>query len=351
MLRAPAVSSTHARRPTIAPLALLLTALALSAGCQREAADNSAPAGAGTEPRALATDQAPVETVDTALAEARAALREGRLVAPEGDNAIEAYLRALDIDPKSVAARQALLELIPPASSAVEASIASGDLALASYQLELLKRMEVSELRLAPLRNALGAARTRQEAALRAELAASLPADPPRPAAREDDARAVPATEPVAPATRTASATEATPSGVRALAPTGPTEDVATSEPPMVAQPSPASEAPSPGIESSPPASAPPAIGQVEEPVQIVDVRPTYPAQAMRRRIEGKVELEFVITADGEVTDVRVLHAEPENVFEREAIRAAQRWRFQPRRVDGVAVVGKGRKTLTFRLN
>ena len=56
------------------------------------------------------------------------------------------------------------------------------------------------------------------------------------------------------------------------------------------------------------------------------DVRPEYPRYALQRGIQGHVKLAFTITRAGKVENVRVLEAEPANVFEREARRAAVRW-------------------------
>jgi periplasmic protein TonB len=56
---------------------------------------------------------------------------------------------------------------------------------------------------------------------------------------------------------------------------------------------------------------------------------PTYPPRAERRGIEGWVHLSFVIQPDGSVDDVKVMAAEPERVFDREAVAAIKMWRFE----------------------
>ena len=55
-------------------------------------------------------------------------------------------------------------------------------------------------------------------------------------------------------------------------------------------------------------------------------------------------------TADGRVDNLRVTEAEPPGVFDREARRAASRWRFSPRRENGQPVPREATKTLYFRL-
>ncbi|MEE2000392.1 energy transducer TonB [Alkalimonas sp. MEB108] len=67
----------------------------------------------------------------------------------------------------------------------------------------------------------------------------------------------------------------------------------------------------------------------------IVRIEPRYPVQAARDGLQGWVRLSFSIMEDGSVDNVEVLEAEPRRVFDREAIRALRRWRYQPRIVDG----------------
>lgn len=90
--------------------------------------------------------------------------------------------------------------------------------------------------------------------------------------------------------------------------------------------------------------------GPESEVMPLNDVSPQYPRYALQRGIEGHVKLAFTITRAGAVENVRVLEASPKNVFEREARRAAVRWRFAPRTEGGLAVAREAVKTLYFRL-
>lgn len=112
-------------------------------------------------------------------------------------------------------------------------------------------------------------------------------------------------------------------------------------------------QAPAPAAPSAPAAatdSAPSAANDDSEVIPLNQVLPIYPDSARRRGIEGYVKLAFTITADGKVENVRVIEASPENVFNREARRAAVRWRFAPRREGGQLVEREAVKTLQFRL-
>ncbi|AHL74194.1 energy transducer TonB [Stutzerimonas stutzeri] len=108
---------------------------------------------------------------------------------------------------------------------------------------------------------------------------------------------------------------------------------------------------------AAPPAPAAPSAaetagqsGPEQEVMPLNDVRPEYPYRARQRGIEGHIKLAFTITAAGKVENIRVLDASPPNVFDREARRAAARWRFAPRTENGSAVSREAVKTLHFRL-
>jgi protein TonB len=87
----------------------------------------------------------------------------------------------------------------------------------------------------------------------------------------------------------------------------------------------------------------------VKAPSILKEVKPKYTASAMRREVEGNVELEAVILADGTVGDVTVKRSlDPE--LDEEAVKAAKQWRFRPGTKDGEPVAVEVFIELTFRL-
>ena len=78
---------------------------------------------------------------------------------------------------------------------------------------------------------------------------------------------------------------------------------------------------------------------------------PEYPAQAVRKRVEGWVEIEFTVGTNGKVKDASVLRAQPSRVFDREALRAIERWTFKPRMENGKAVESRLKRRMEFKLN
>lgn len=74
------------------------------------------------------------------------------------------------------------------------------------------------------------------------------------------------------------------------------------------------------------------------EMLPLVNIQPTYPTRAAQRGIEGWAQVSFTVTETGGVRDVSVVDAEPPGMFDQASIRAAERFRFQPRVVNGQPV-------------
>lgn len=81
-------------------------------------------------------------------------------------------------------------------------------------------------------------------------------------------------------------------------------------------------------------------LAESRGPAHIRRAAPRYPKDAKRQRIEGTVYLEYDINKRGKTTNIRVLEAVPEGVFERAAIAAVRRWEYKP-------AVEAGRKVAT----
>lgn len=62
----------------------------------------------------------------------------------------------------------------------------------------------------------------------------------------------------------------------------------------------------------------------------LVDAAPAYPPLARGRGMEGEVLLGFTIDPNGRVVDPHVVSADPPGTFERAALAAAAKWRFEP---------------------
>lgn len=76
----------------------------------------------------------------------------------------------------------------------------------------------------------------------------------------------------------------------------------------------------------------------------LVAIAPQYPTRAAQRGIEGWCLVSFTVDGLGNVVEdsVEVVDAEPASIFDRSSVRAATRFKFQPRVVDGQGVEVSG---------
>ncbi|MEM1152859.1 MAG: energy transducer TonB [Pseudomonadota bacterium] len=81
--------------------------------------------------------------------------------------------------------------------------------------------------------------------------------------------------------------------------------------------------------------------------VPIFRVAPDYPVSAIRRGIQGYVDLLFDINASGKTENIRVIASEPSGIFDRAALRALAKWKYKVPEVDGAAV---GQRDMTTRI-
>ncbi len=80
-------------------------------------------------------------------------------------------------------------------------------------------------------------------------------------------------------------------------------------------------------------------------------VDPEYPERALTQKITGSVTLEFTVNTKGEPEDVHVVSAEPAGTFDRAAIAAVRRWRYEPLVIDGAPQEVTTRTTVRFTLS
>jgi protein TonB len=76
--------------------------------------------------------------------------------------------------------------------------------------------------------------------------------------------------------------------------------------------------------------------GDIREPRIIKLVKPEYPPEAIRARVEGVVVLEATINEKGDVVDVKVVSGSPMLISA--AVKALQEWKYEPTFINGRAV-------------
>jgi len=95
-------------------------------------------------------------------------------------------------------------------------------------------------------------------------------------------------------------------------------------------------------------AAAPP---DTQEPRLIQHVAADYPPEAARKGVEGSVDVSFTISPQGKVSEVIVTSAVPSDIFNRAAIAAVRRWKYEPKTVNGVPVEAHQQLRLQFKLD
>ena len=315
------------RAGAIALAAMLLAACDAAPGPAVDASV-AAPRTAAIEGRPAAAD------VDALRERARQAMQASRLFAPAGDNALEHYLALRAQAPGDASVDAALVDLQPQLVIAIEQAIANGADPESRRLLALLARMDAQAPALPRLRATVANAETvarqrelavdaeardkaqRAEADLRRlaqERAARLAAERTTAAANNRPATSTPATVQPAPAT-------SAPQAARIASEAPVRNAVAASAPPEA----PVRQAAPPPVQAVDVATKP-----QDAPKLLRDVAPRYPDGGGRTRQSGQVQVAFTINPQGGVESPRVVSSDLPTAFDRAALAAAARWKFE----------------------
>ena len=256
------------------------------------------------------------------------ALREQRLYAPAGNNAMEYYIALRKkSDKPNASAESALIDLQPYAVIATEQAITREDFVEADRLRNLLAAADSQAPALGRITDAI--AKGKQAAALRLQQAATQ-TDQAAKAAEAARLHTLQQTQQQA----QQQAPQQQAAAAAAAAPPPPAPVVRA--PPQVVAPAPVVSAPPP---PAPTRNANNALVPVFAP------QPGYPQQALAAGTSGEVVLSFVVNTDGSVGSLNVVSATPRGTFERAVRSAVSRWRFQP--IDSPQTVTR---TFTFKL-
>ena len=266
------------------------------------------------------------------LAEARTAMNEQRYLAPAGNNAFEFYLRVLEKEPGNKVASDALRETFPFAATSAEQAINSRDFGEAQRQIDLLAKADPANFTLTILRSKLDAQRKtldkQQQLALDQEKAAQLAAQKAAADKLAADKLAEQQKAQLAeqPKAEQPSATQQSRQQAAANAP--------------------AAGGDAAGADGGSAAGA----GATTAAVLVKGSAARYPTAAMRARQEGWVVVSFTVDPDGTTSDVKVVESQPRHVFDRAAIDAVERYRFNPAMRNGAAVSSVKQQRIEFKL-
>lgn len=273
---------------------------------------------------------------------ANKAYNDNRLYAPAGNNAMEYFLALRDKVPGDAGAASALTDLLPMTVIATEQGIAREDLDEAKRLLALIGKADPHHPALARLKASVASSEARlkqqaqaqqltqeEEAKRREDLAKKREEDQKKlqeqqrqqQASLEQQRQQQAAAEAEAERQRQAAAAEQ------------PREQPAAAPPPPPAPVAAAATRPRPAatIELRP----------VSQP------GPKFPPAAQRAGATATVQVEFTVGTDGAIASARVVASDAprqfQRDFEREALLAVKRWRFQP-----VSQATTSRRTIVF---
>jgi protein TonB len=74
------------------------------------------------------------------------------------------------------------------------------------------------------------------------------------------------------------------------------------------------------------------------EYLPIVKVAPIYPRRAQTRGISGYCIVEYTVTTTGAIRDPQPVDCQPQGIFESASVKAAAKFKYKPRVVDGNAI-------------
>jgi protein TonB len=249
---------------------------------------------------------------------ASAALREQRLYAPAGNNAMEYYLALRDKSPNDPAVASALTDLMPYTLIATEQSINRDDFSEAQRLYALMEKTNPQAPALPRLkqtiadaqaslaqRTADAAAKTEEDARKQAELEKQRLADQQK--AQQQAAQQLAAQQ----------AADAKAAADKAAADKAAADKAAADR----------AAAQRAAQQQSAPAKAAATVSDLRP---ISTPSPRYPPEAYREGTSGEGPVGFTVGTDGSVTSARVVRADPPRVFDRETLSAVKRWKFQP---------------------
>jgi protein TonB len=266
----------------------------------------------------------PQAVIVSNLAAAQRAFSEGHSLDPRGRSAFDYYNTVLALDPTNASAHQGIDQIADRFAAQADSAIALGQVAAAIVALDSIRRVRPEHPQLPQLEQRLEAAQEKL-AAVAPERAELAPQPPPKvvlapaissAAQKNVEAQARAVSEAAAALKRDqqelanaqrqfAAKIEAAEAQLAAAA-----RKEVVEVPPIVA---PAAAAPAPPT---------PHLARM--------VQPEYPYEAQRSGAEGWVNVSLSVTPAGNVIDPRVEQSSNGTLFNRAALTAVRKWRYEP---------------------
>ncbi|WP_330947138.1 energy transducer TonB [Thermomonas sp. LB-4] len=342
------MSANNKIRKGWVPVALTVAVACALTACKKDeqaatgpqAAQQAAPA---PTPETVVAASVSAMGVDQLRDAANTAYNDNRLYAPAGNNAMEYYLALRDKQPGDAGASSALSDLLPMAVIATEQSIAREDFEEASRLLALIGKADPNHPALGRLKASVasGEARLKQQAEtqkLTAEEEAKRKADQLKK--REEDQRRQQEQQRQQVQQQEQTQREAA-QREAAQREAAQREEAQREAAQREAAQRQQAAAPTPAPAAARPAAPSTELRPISQP------GPKYPPAAQRAGATATVQVEFTVGTDGSITSARVVSSDGtrqfQREFEREALNAVKRWRFQP-----IGQATTSRRTIAF---
>lgn len=350
------MSAINKMRRGLAPVVLAVAVACALGACKKDdAAADVGPAAAqkapAPTPESVVSATVAAMNPDQLRTEASKAYAENRLYAPAGNNAMEYYLALRDKQPADAGASSALTDLLPMTVIATEQGIAREDFAEAKRLAALIEKAEAQHPALSRLKAAIASSETALAARaetqkLTAEEEAKRQQEIVKKREEEQKKQQELQKQQAAAQSPAAAAAAAGAPAQSQAAAEAERQRVAAAEAERQRAAAAAAEQQRQQQAAAQPA-AQPARAASSELRAISNPGPRYPQAAQRAGAAGSVQVEFTVNTDGSVSGVRAVSTDGprqyQREFEREALAAVKRWRFQP-----VAEATTTRRTISF---
>ncbi len=284
----------------------------------------------------------PQAVIATNLAAAERALSQAHMLEPRGRSAFDHYTTVLALDPTNVAARQGIDQNADHFVAQAGVAIDRGQVAAAIVALDSIRRVRPEHRQLRELREQLEAAQ--------ATIAAKAPAAAPAAAPPKPTPKATPATTQAqqkleAQARAVAEAAEALKRDQLKLADAQQqfALKMEAAQAQLAAARKESTEPPAPVVAPAPAVAAP----EPASPRLIKLVKPEYPQDALLKGAQGWVNISMLITPAGNVQDPRIEETSNGSLFNRAAITAVRKWKYEP----FVAADSQDKRRVTVRVD
>ncbi|TNW23026.1 energy transducer TonB [Xylella fastidiosa subsp. pauca] len=357
--------------PLSAPILLLL---AMLVACSKQDDESAPVVDAQSTPTVQGTGSAsPSSSQNMALDQlheaATQALRDNRMYAPAGNNAVEYYLALREKQPQDAIVNSALTDLLPYTLIAAEQSIHRKDFDEARRLVNLIEKVDPNAPAFPRLKQALmsdthtkksdsqkivehnsnkkTSEQARESMAEQREVAEQRERvrqeindfERQTPIKRDVEQRTTQQLSPPVAVPILIQPSVKTQGSTAAVTTTTPTTTISTTTPqtPITT----AVPATTQGTALSPISVKAPPIAPSLRPISTP--APRYPIEALRAGISGEVVVEIKVGTDGSVANARVLQSTPARVFDREALHTVKSWKFEP-----MKIIVTTRRTLLF---